>query len=311
MGFTPTDQIWFNGRLVPWREATVHVTAHGLHYGTGVFEGIRVYPTPSGPAVFRLDAHLERFFRSASLYEIQIPYSLPELTRATLDIVRANQLESAYLRPIAFLDAGSLGLWTKQNPVSVAIAGYHLGAYMDGGLDRGVRATISPIRRFENSAIPADGKSCGQYINSIRATQDAQRRGFDEAILLNARGEVAEGPGENVFLVKNGVLQTNDIDAGILMGITRSSILEIARDLGIPARVGPIGVADLTSADELFFCGTAVEITPIRQLDVADVGTGRPGAITRLIQQTFFEAARGQRTKYRRWLAPADESIRA
>jgi branched-chain amino acid aminotransferase len=311
MGFTPTDQIWFNGRLVPWREATVHVTAHGLHYGTGVFEGIRAYPTAVGPAVFRLDAHMERFCRSASLYELQIPYSLAELTRATLDVVRVNHLESAYLRPIAFLDAGSLGLWTKQNPVSVAIAGYHLGAYMDGGLDRGVRVTISPIRRFENSAIPTDGKSCGQYINSIRAAQDAQRRGFDEAILLNARGEVAEGPGENVFLVKDGVLQTNDADAGILMGITRSSILEVARGLKVPTRIRPMTVADLTSADELFFCGTAVEITPIRQLDGADVGTGRPGTVTRLIQQAFLEAARGQRPEYTHWLTPATEGVRA
>jgi branched-chain amino acid aminotransferase len=305
MGFTPTEQIWINGRLVPWADATIHVMAHGLHYGTGVFEGIRTYPTPDGPAVFRLDAHLQRFFDSAAMYEINIPYTVQELSAATLAVVRVNRLESAYVRPIAFFDAGSLSLLPKDNPVSVAIAGYHLGAYLAGGLEHGVRVTISPVRRFDDSAIPTTGKSCGQYVNSARAVQDAQRRGFDEALLLNARGEIAEGSGENLFLVENGTLHTNDVDAGILMGITRSSVLEIARDLKVPTRIAPITPADLASADEMFFCGTAVEVTPIREID------GRPGALTRKIQQTFFEAARGQRPEYRRWLTLATEPIRA
>jgi branched-chain amino acid aminotransferase len=310
MGFTPTEQIWMNGRLVPWADATIHVTAHGLHYGTGVFEGIRAYPTADGPAVFRLDAHLQRFYQSAALYEIGIRYTMPELTAATLEVVRVNKLESAYLRPIAFFDAGSLSLWPKGNPVSVAIAGYHLGAYLAGGLDHGIRTTISPVRRFDTSAIPTNGKSCGQYINSARAVQDAQRRGFDEAILLNSRGEVTEGSGENLFLVKNGTLHTNDADAGILMGITRASVLDIAHALRIPTRIAPITVADLEAADEMFFCGTAVEVTPIREVDGSTVGDGRPGALTRRIQQTFFEAARGQRAEYRHWLTLASEPIR-
>jgi branched-chain amino acid aminotransferase len=309
MGFTPTEKIWFNGKLVNWADATVHVLAHGLHYGTGVFEGLRSYHTAEGAAVFRLDAHLERFYQSAAMYEIGIPYSSDELASATLDIVRVNHLEDAYLRPIAFFDAATLSVWTRECPVSVAIAGFPMGKYM-ANVDEGVRVTISPIRRFDSSAIPTTGKACGQYVNSVRAVQEAQRRGFDEAILLNARGQVSEGSGENVFVVKDGQLLTNDADAGILMGVTRASLLEMARDLGIPTRVGPIGVEDLRGADELFFCGTAVEVTPIRQLDDRTIGNGKPGPITRQIQETFDKTVRGEVPRYRKWLTLASrESV--
>jgi len=303
MGFTPTEKIWFNGKLVPWHDATVHVLAHGLHYGTGVFEGMRSYQTADGPAVFRLDAHLERFFQSAAVYEIAIPFSSPQLAEATLEVVRVNKLENSYIRPIAFFDASTLSVWTKECPVSVAIAGFPSGAYMAGGLDSGVRVTISSVRKFPSNAMPATGKACGQYINSVRAVQEAQRRGYDEAILLNQRGEVSEGSGENVFLVKDGAVVTNDADADILMGVTRATILELAKNLSIPTRVQNLTVHDIMAADEVFFSGTAVEVTPVREVDGKTIGDGKPGPVTKRIQKIFFEAARGERSEYRKWLA--------
>ena len=308
MGFTPTEKIWFNGELVPWHEAKVHVLAHGLHYGTGVFEGMRSYKTADGPAVFRLDAHLRRFYESAAMYEIEIPYSSDILAAATLDVVRVNGLEDAYLRPIAFFDVSTLSVWTKDCPVTVAIAGFPFGKYLSDAA-QGVRVTVSPIRRFDTNAIPSTGKACGQYINSVRAVQEAQRRGFDEAILLNSRGEVAEGSGENLFIVKNGAVRTNDADAGILMGVTRASVLEIAADLGITTDVGPIKVEDLRSADELFFSGTAVEVTPIREVDGVILAGGKPGPVTTRIQETFFTAVRGELPQYRRWLTMVGASV--
>jgi branched-chain amino acid aminotransferase len=302
MGFTKTEKIWFNGRLVNWDDATVHVLAHGLHYGTGVFEGMRSYPTADGPAVFRLDAHLERFFQSAALYELAIPYSKDALAEATLELIRVNRLEAAYIRPIAFFDAATLSVWTSECPVSVAIAGYPTGTYL-ADADKGVRVTVSSIRKFDNSAIPAWGKACGQYINSARAVQEARRKGFDEALLLNSRGEVSEGSGENLFVVRDGAIVTNDRDASILMGVTRASILEIANDLGIPTRVSTISVEDVYHADELFFSGTAVEVTAIREVDGHVISGGKPGPVTRRIQETFNAVVRGERAEYRRWLA--------
>ena len=310
MGFTPTDFIWFNGKLIPWGEARVHVLAHGLQYGTGVFEGIKSYPTADGPAIFRLDAHLERLYKSAELYDLEIPYSLETLTDACLEIVRANKLEAAYLRPVAFFDAATLSVWTKECPVTVAIAALPTGKYL-ANADVGVRVTVSPIRKFDNSAMPAWAKACGQYINSARAVNDAQRRGFDEALLLNSQGLVAEGSGENLFLVKDGALVTNDKDASILMGVTRASILEIARDLGIATRISSISVESLMTADELFFTGTAVEVTGIREIDGHIVSDGKPGPVTRRIQDTFNQAVRGQLPQYRHWLAFVRQEVRA
>jgi branched-chain amino acid aminotransferase len=302
MGFTPTETIWFNGQLVPWGEAKVHVLAHALQYGTGVFEGMRSYETADGPAIFRLDAHLERFFKSAQLYDLTIPYTQDRLAEASLEVVRANHLEASYLRPIAFFDAATLSVWTKECPVTVAIAALPTGKYL-ANADAGVRVTVSPVRKFDNSAIPAWAKACGQYINSARAVNDAQRRGFDEALLLNSQGLVAEGSGENLFLVKDGAIVTNDKDASILMGVTRASILEIARDLGIEARIAPMSVEDVLGADELFFTGTAVEVTAIREVDGHMLSGGKPGPVTRRLQQTFNEAVRGERPEYRKWLS--------
>ena len=310
MGFTPTDFIWFNGKLIPWGEAKVHVLAHALQYGTGVFEGMKSYPTAEGPAIFRLDAHLERLYKSAELYDLVIPYSLATLTEASLEVVRANKLEASYLRPVAFFDAATLSVWTKECPVTVAIAAVPTGKYL-ANADAGVRVTVSPIRKFDNSAMPAWAKACGQYINSARAVNDAQRRGFDEALLLNSQGLVAEGSGENLFLVKDGGIVTNDKDASILMGVTRASILEIARDLGIAARISPISVEDLMTADELFFTGTAVEVTAIREIDGHVVSGGKPGPVTRRIQDTFNQAVRGQLPQYRHWLAFVRQEVGA
>jgi len=308
MGFTPTEKIWFNGKLVAWGDAKVHVLTHALQYGTGVFEGMRCYATPEGPAVFRLDAHLERMVKSAELYELRIPYSQDTLAEATLDVIRANKLDSAYIRPIAFFGAATLSVWTSECPVEVAIAAFATGQYL-AGADKGVRVTVSSIRKFDSAAIPAWGKACGQYINSVRAVQEAQRRGFDEALLLNSHGQIAEGSGENLFLVRNGEIVTNDIDASILMGVTRASILEIAGDLGIPKRVAPISVEDVLGADELFFTGTAVEVTAIREVDGHVINEGKPGPVTRRIQETFNQAVRGELPQYRRWLAFARQTV--
>lgn len=302
---TKTETIWFNGSFVPWHEAKVHVLAHTLHYGTGVFEGIRSYLTDKGTAVFRLDAHLERFFRSAAIYDMQIPYTLEQLTDATLELVRRNHLENAYIRPLAIFDAHTLALLPEGAPVRVAIAGWPMGAYLPAESNRGVKVTISPVRRFNASAIPPAAKSCGQYVNSVRATQDAVRRGFHEAILLTDQGDVSEGAGENLFVVKHGVVITNDADAAILMGITRESVLQIARDLGIPTEIRTIRPEELPRADELFFSGTAVEVTPIEEIDGTVIGDGRPGPITRQIRSRFFEIVRGRHAAYGRWLSYA------
>lgn len=308
MGFTKTEKIWFNGKLVNWDEASVHVLTHGLHYGTGVFEGMRCYPTSEGPAVFRLDAHLERLFQSAALYEMPIPYSKDALAAASLDVIRANRLEAAYIRPIAFFGAATLSVWTSECPVEVAIAAFPTGTYL-ADAEKGVKVTVSSVRKFDNQAIPAWGKACGQYINSVRAVQEARRKGYDEAILLNARGEVSEGSGENLFVVKSGAIVTNDRDASILMGVTRSSILELARDLGIPARVATIPLEDVLGADELFFTGTAVEVTAVCNVDGHKIGEGKPGPVTRRIQDIFNAVVRGQRPEYRHWLSHVRQPV--
>jgi branched-chain amino acid aminotransferase len=302
-GFTKTDFIWMNGRLVAWNDAQIHVTAHALQYGTGVFEGMRSYDTPEGPAIFRLEPHLRRFIESAKFYELEIPYSLEALSAASLDVVRRNGLENAYLRPIAFFDSHTFSVWPKDCPVSVAVIAVPGRAYIQGGPESGVRVTVSTVRRIDSAALPAFVKACGHYTNSVRAVQEAIRRGYDEALLLNTKGDVAEGSGENLFVVKNGSIITNDIDASILLGITRDSVLTIARDLGIQVVVRPISLADVQTADELFFSGTAVEVTPIKEVDGRVYGDGKPGPITTRIQKTFFDAVHGRLPQYRSWLS--------
>jgi branched-chain amino acid aminotransferase len=302
-GFTTTEFIWMNGELVSWDGAQVHITAHGLHYGTGVFEGMRSYDTPEGAAIFRLDAHMRRLAASAEFYEIALPYSFDQLCAASLELIRANGLDNAYIRPLAFFDSKSFSVWPKDCPVSVAIIAVPGRPYIQGGPEHGVRVTVSTVRRIDASTLPPFVKACGHYTNSVRAVQEAIRRGFDEALLLNAKGDVAEGSGANLFIVKNGTLITNDLDASIVLGITRDSVLQIARDLGVPVSIRALTLADLQTADEVFFSGTAVEITPIKDVDGRIVGDGKPGPITQRLQKTFFEAVHGRLPQYRSWLS--------
>jgi branched-chain amino acid aminotransferase len=309
-GFTKTQFIWMSGHLVPWDAAQVHVTAHALQYGTGVFEGMRSYDTPDGAAIFRLDAHIKRLAASASHYELDLPYSYDQLCEASLEVVRANGLENAYLRPLAFFDSFSFSVWPKDCPVTVAIIGVPGKPYL-AGQDGGVRIMLSKTRRIDKSTLPPFVKACGHYTNSVRAAQEALRAGYDDAILLNAEGDVAEGSGANLFVIKKGTVITNDIDASIVMGITRDSVLTIARDLGMKTEVRKLSLADVQGADELFFSGTAVEITPIRQLDERVIGDGTPGPVTRRLQKTFFDAVHGRLPQYQQWLAFARAGVTA
>lgn len=308
--FTPTQFIWKDGALVPWQAAQTHVSAHALQYGTGVFEGLRAYDTPEGAAIFRLHDHMRRLAVSASHYELALPFTLDELCEGALEVVRANGLTNAYLRPLAFFDSFSFAVWPKDCPVSVAIIAVPGRVYIDGA-DRGIRVMISTTRRIDASVLPPHVKACGHYTNSVRAVQEAMRNGFDEAILLNNRGDVAEGSGANLFVVKEGTLITNDLDASILAGITRDSVLQIAHDLGIPVQVRPVTVSDVRGADELFFSGTAVEVMPIRQVDDKVIGDGAPGPITRRLRITYQDAVHGRLPRYGAWLAPVPATERA
>lgn len=305
--FTKTDYIWFNGELTAWDSARVHVSAHALQYGTGVFEGMRSYDTADGPAIFRLDAHMHRFAASASYYDISWPFSFEQLCAASLDLIRANGLTNAYLRPLAFYDSHSFNVWPKECPVSVAIIAVPGRPYIQGGPDQGVRVSVSSVRRIDASMLPPFVKACGHYTNSVRAVQQAIRAGYHDALLLNTKGDVAEGSGANLFLVTEGRVVTNDVDASIVLGITRDSVLQIARDLGIPVEIRAITLDDVASADEMFFTGTAIEVTPITEVDGRAVGSGKPGPITRRLQQTYFDAVHGRLPQYHSWLAYATQ----
>jgi branched-chain amino acid aminotransferase len=300
--FTTTRFIWKDGALAEWDAAQTHVSAHALQYGTGVFEGMRAYSTPDGAAIFRLEDHMRRFAISAAHYELTLPFSLEQLCAASLEVVKANGLTNAYLRPLAFFDSYSFAVWPKDCPVTVAVIAVPGRVYIDGG-DRGIRVMISSTRRIDASVLPPHVKACGHYTNSVRAVQEAMRNGFEEAILLNNRGDVAEGSGANLFVVKEGTLITNDADASILPGITRDSVLRIARDAGIPIEVRPISVADLRNADELFFSGTAVEVMPIRQVDDRVIGDGSPGPLTRRLRAAYQDVVHGKEARYHHWLA--------
>ena len=309
--FGKSQFIWMNGSLVAWDEAQVHVTAHGLHYGTGVFEGMRAYDTPNGAAIFRLDAHMHRMVASAAAYEMTLPYSVQELSEASVEVVRANGLTNAYLRPIAFFDSHTFHVAPTVSPVSVAIIAVPGRAYIAGGIEKGASVMLSSIRRIDAASLPPWVKASGHYTNSVRALQQARKAGFEDAILMNAAGDVAEGSGANLFLVRGGTLVTNDRDASIVMGITRDSVLTIARDLGIPVEIRPMSVADVRGADELFFSGTAVEVTPITKLDDRVLGGGAPGPVTRRIQQTYFETVHGRVPGYERWLTTVGPAVAA
>jgi len=292
--------------MVPWDEAQVHVLSHGLHYGTGVFEGIRAYETDTGPTVFRLTEHMERLHRSATAYGIPLDWSVEELVGAARRVVSVNSLPSAYIRPLVTLGTGSLSLDPQACTTVTVIAAWTWGAYLgEEGVRNGITVGVSSWRRFAESTLIANAKGTGGYLNSVQAKLEALRAGFDEAIMLNTDGLVAEGSGENLFLVRNGEVLTPPVTAGILEGITRDSIMQLLRDDGLDVREAPLSRSDLYYADELFFTGTAAEVTPIRAVDHRPVGSGKPGPVTRLAQELFNRAVTGKLDAYKNWLEPA------
>jgi branched-chain amino acid aminotransferase len=311
------EKIWMNGEIVPWRDAKVHVLSHGLHYGSGVFEGIRAYDTERGPAVFRFREHLERLRRSAELYYMEIPYTLEKLRESTHELIRANGLRECYVRPIAYRGYGEMGLFPLNCPVDVVIAVWPWGAYLgEEGKREGIRAKVSSWRRMSPDSFVPQAKACGQYLNSILAKIESAHAGYEEAIMLDEHGNVCEGTGENVFMVRDGEISTPPPVASILDGITRRSVIQIAEDLGFPVVERDIARGELYQADELFLTGTAAEIVPIRELD--DHRIGPPGEITRAIQTTFFDAIQARRPEYLEWLdfvevdePAAKEAVRA
>lgn len=312
MSFDNIKWIWKNGEIVPWAEATFHVSAHGLHYGSGVFEGIRCYETEQGPAVFRLNEHLERFHNSAAAYNFKIPYPAEELAEAVSKLITVNEFQSCYIRPICFLGSSSLGVFPGKCPVEVSIMAWNWSAYLGAeGLENGVRVTVSPWRKFHSSMMPTTAKACGQYLNSMLAVSDAFSRGFDEAILLDIDGRLAEGSGENLFVIRDNNIFTNNASDSILMGITRDAAIEIAKALGYSVGTKSLGLDDLLNADEAFFTGTAAEITPIREVDDEIIGNGKRGPVTRHIQQTFFDAVSGRDARFSKWLSYVEEPVTA
>ena len=306
----PTSKIWMNGELVDWADATVHVGTHALHYGTGVFEGIRAYETDTGTAVFRLTDHLERLHRSAKLLYMELPYSVEELRAATMELIGANGLPSCYLRPIAFYGFGQLGVASRDNPVDVAIMAWPWGAYLgEDGLRNGIRVKISSWQRVGPNAIPHAAKATGVYINSMLAVTEATRAGYEEAIMLTAEGTIADGSGESIFLVRDGVIYTPDLSASILIGVTRDTVIQIAQDLGYRVVEKPLIRTDLYLADEVFMCGTAAEVTPIREID--DQPVGPPGPITQELQQAYLDTVHGRSERWAQWLEYAPSRAKA
>jgi branched-chain amino acid aminotransferase len=293
--------VWMNGKLVEWEHATVHVLTHALHYGTGIFEGIRCYETPRGPAVFRLREHLARMVRAARTLLMELPYSVDDLRSGVHELIRVNDLKSCYVRPIAFRGFGEMGLNPESCPIDVSIAVWPWGTYLgDEALREGIRMTVSSWRRHDPNIIPPQAKITGGYVNSALAKLEAVRSGYDEALMLNHAGSVSEGTGENVFIVFDGELITPPLAAGPLPGITRQSIIQIAADLGTPVSEKMLTRADLYSAEEMFCVGTAAEVTPVREIDGRVIG--KPGPVTLAIQQKYFEIVRGEDEKYRDWL---------
>ena len=305
----PEKFIWLDGKLVPWSESVVHFLTHSLHYGLGAFEGIRSYASGSasggGGAVFRLNEHIDRLFDSCHICMIDVPFSRADLATACVDTLRENGLAAAYLRPLVFLGDGSMGLGAMDPPVRVGIATYVWGTYLgEDGLKNGIRAKVSSFARGHMLSSLAKGKICGQYVNSVLAKREVVKGGYDEAIMLDTAGQVAEASGENIFVVSKGRLCTPPLSGAILAGITRDSVLTLAQDLNIPTAEVSLTRDQLYLADEVFLTGTAAEITPVREIDDRRIGSGKPGPITQRLQAAFFEAAGGQNARYAHWLTP-------
>jgi branched-chain amino acid aminotransferase len=297
------DLIWHNGELVAWEDAKVHVLTHGLHYGTGVFEGERAYETPQGTAIFRHREHLQRLFKSAELYYMPIPYTLEELRTATHELIAANGLTECYIRPIAFRGYGQMGLYPLDAPVDVSIAAWPWGAYLgEDGKNHGIRAKVSSWRRISHDSLIPHAKASGQYLNSVLAKIEASKAGYQEAILLDVRGFVCEGSGENIYVVRDGQIVTPPHTAGILDGITRKSLMRIAGDLGYEMVERDLARAELYLAEEVFMSGTAAELVPVHEIDDHVIGSGEPGPITREVQRVFDDALHGRDPRYLEWL---------
>jgi branched-chain amino acid aminotransferase len=296
------EKIWHNGAIKPWAEATTHVMAHAIHYGSSVFEGIRAYDTPKGTAIFRLDDHNRRLFKSAKIYDIDIPYTLEQVNAACREIVKANGLRAAYLRPVAFRGVGSIGI-AAETPIDVAVAALDFGRYLGAeALEQGIDACVSSWQRFAPNTVPAGAKAGGNYLSGQLVTREARRHGYGEGIALASTGLLSEGAGENLFLVFDGVLHTTPASASILTGITRDSIVKLARDAGIEVVERDIPREYLYLCDELLMCGTAAEITPLRSVDGKPVGDGKPGPVTRRLQQLFFGLFDRSTADTRDWL---------
>lgn len=299
-----TSKIWMDGRLVDWKDATVHVLTHTLHYGLGVFEGIRCYRGNRGSAIFRLKEHVDRLFASAHIVQIKIPFTPEQIQQAVVQTVKVNALEECYIRPLVFIGYGEMGLFVEKNPIQVAIAAWPWGTYLgEEGIENGIRAKISSLTRHHVNIAMTRAKITGNYSNSQLAKREIKESGFDEAILLDTDGYVAEGPGENIFICRNGVIKTTPLGS-ILEGITRDSIIHLAREKGIPVVQERFSRDELYLADEAFFTGTAAEVTPIREVDGRSIGKGKPGPITQSLQQTFFDVVHGKTEKYLSWLTP-------
>ncbi|MCS6765575.1 MAG: branched-chain amino acid transaminase [Candidatus Protistobacter heckmanni] len=297
-------KIWMNGKLVDWRDANIHVLTHSLHYGMAVFEGVRAYETGSGTSIFRLQEHTRRLIDSAKIFQMEVPYDAQTLMDAQREVVRSNGLKSCYIRPIIWIGSEKLGVSTKGNTIHTAIAAWPWGAYLgEDGLEKGIRVKTSSFTRHHVNVSLVRAKASGYYINSILANQEATTNGYDEALLLDTEGYVSEGSGENVFVVRDGVVYTPDL-ASCLNGITRASILELAKDLGIETREKRITRDEVYCADEAFFSGTAAEVTPIRELDDRMIGKGSRGPVTKALQDAFFSAVSGKNPKYAKWLSP-------
>ena len=302
MPITPTDKIWMNGTFVDWNDATVHILNPTLHYGWGVFEGIRAYATAGGPAVFRLTDHINRLFRSASIYLMDPGFTASEIVAVTKETVRVNKVESCYVRPVIYLGYGEMGLNPLPSHVEIAIAVWPWGLYLGAdALEAGCRAMTSSWQHINQNSIPPTGKGTGQYVNSSLSKVAALKAGYDEAILLSPAGNVVQGTGENIFVVQGRTLVTPPTQDGLLAGITRDSVMQIARDQGYEVVEHSLVRTDLYLADEAFFTGTAAEIVPISEVDDRKIGTGRPGAVTRELMETFQAATRGEVDRYKDW----------
>ena len=304
MGIKKVESIWVDGSLIPWDSATDHMLAHTMHYGVGVFEGIRAYQRSDGKThIFRLREHVERLIDSGSICTMESPYTRDQLMQACVDVVKANKMTSCYLRPLMYLGYGALGLGSLESPVRTMIACYEWGAYLgDDGLKKGIKCMISGFSRANGNAVMNKGKICGQYVTSVLAKRMANKSGFDEALMLDPQGYVAEGTGENIFVVKHGIVRTPPTSSAILAGITRETAITLLREQGVEVREEQIARDELYVADEVFLTGTAAEITPVRDIDHRKIGRGEAGAVTRRLQESFFNVVKGSDTKHNDWL---------